>query len=100
MRLAGYVTVRFSAQIVRCTPYWMLLRKYIATAFKIPVFVKELLEPARLIYFIVNIKLRNFLMDMKGTFLFRLTIIILTVVITFILSVSLEHFQRYHPLSN
>ena len=78
----------------------MLVRKCIVTAFKIPVFVKELLKPARLINFIGNIKLRSFLMDMKGTFLFRLPIIILTVVITFILSVSLEHFQRYHPLSN
>ena len=37
-------------------------------------------------------------MDMTGAFLFRLTIIILTLVITFIPSVFLEHFQRYHLL--
>ena len=54
----------------------MLVRKCIVTAFKIPVFLKELLKPARLINFIGNIKLRSFLMDMKGTFLFRLPIII------------------------
>ena len=39
-------------------------------------------------------------MDTKGTWLFRLTIIICTVVITFILSVFQEHFQRYHLLNN
>ena len=41
---------------------------------------------------------RNFqIEDMKGTFIFRLTIIILTVVIKLILSgFFLERFQRYH----
>ena len=57
MKLTGYVTARFSVQIFRCTSYWMLLRKCIATAFKIPVFAKEILGSDRLINFIVYIKL-------------------------------------------
>ena len=39
-------------------------------------------------------------MGIKGTLLYPLTIIILTVVITIILSIFLEHFQRSHLLSS
>ena len=81
----------------------MLLRKYIVTAFKIPISVKKLLEPTGLITFLYSIhrveRYRNLLVDMKGILLFRSIIIILTV-ITFILFVSLEHRQRYYLLSN
>jgi len=65
--------------------------------------VNELLELTGLINFYSIHKVqryRNVLMDMTGNFLFRLTIIILTLVIAFISSVFLEHFQRYHLLIN
>lgn len=70
----------------------MLLCKCIATDFKILIAVKELVELTRLINFSY---IRLNATDMKGTFLVRLTIRICTIVITFILSVFQEHFQRY-----